>query len=118
MKLKHFLKKVYQWYESLTSTDGEELPQEIWKNAVKDYDTAVSEEPTISIIIPDSYHSHKMEHFKIPLNGEEIMDLLQISSGQEVQKAKNFLKQLVVEGKINSYDRYAAKAYLLRNFKK
>jgi poly(A) polymerase len=58
----------------------------------------------------------RVEEFRSPLSGNEIMDILQIAPGPKVRAAKQFLLDEVVEGRLSPDDKDSAHKLLLSKF--
>ena len=56
----------------------------------------------------------ELRNFQSPVNGLEIMKLLNLDAGQKIGHAKKFIEEAILNGQIdNTYD--AALDYLLKN---
>jgi len=59
----------------------------------------------------------ELRNFQSPVNGLQIMELLNLEAGQKIGEIKNYIEEAILNGEIdNTYD--AALAFLLKNKKK
>ena len=57
-----------------------------------------------------------VEHLESPLDGSEIMELLQIPSGPKVKEIKEFLLEEIIEGRLAPKDKESARKLALRKW--